>query len=148
MIYPSSDTMQIKQFSITKQIDFIEPWFAEDLENRLKKLKLAKFDFICIPEFEFSKHKNTVTIESQFCKGNHCDLDVVQIYNDLIDKEWTFEDPTPDNFIVCDLTAQTFAVDLDSFTYLPNIEDRQAIWEQKIGEWPKSVEYYDKNILK
>ena len=140
--------MQIKQFSITKQVDFIEEWFAEDLEYRLNKLKLAKFDFVCVPEFNFSRNKNTVIIESQFVKGNHEDLDVVQIYNDLISKDWTFEDPTPDNFIVCDYSAKTYVVDLDSFAHWPNIEDRQKIWEQKIGEWPKSVEYYDKNILK
>ena len=132
--YVDGSNTRIMSYYFVKETTYKTESIAKDFEFRINKLKEAKFDFIHIPNFKIERDGLHIKITSDFIKG-HRALNVVRIYNDLISKDWTFTDPIPDNFIVCANTEKTYIVDLDSFTYVPNIDDRKLIWARRCANW-------------
>lgn len=133
--YVDEHGTRITSYSFIKEITYPKESRAIQIEEKLLKLKTAKFDFINIPYFEFQRDGANMRIESEFIKGWYC-FDIHSIYNDLISKDWTFYDPHPSNFITCKKTEKTYAVDLESFAYIPNIDDRKKLWLRYQNLWP------------
>lgn len=125
--YVDGKKTRITHYSFIKEITYIDQNTALIIAKNLAQLQKTKFDFIHIPNFTFEVKDNNLTIESEFIKGWQ-QANLHQIYNDLISKDWTFTDPHPSNFITCKKTLKTYAVDLDSFQYVPNIIYRRKIW--------------------
>ena len=52
------------------------------------------------------------------------------IYKDLVerDSDWTFCDYYYDNFIVLDTENKIYAIDFQSYNYMPSKDDRKKIW--------------------
>ena len=125
---------RVTRYSFIKIIEYNVADVNEVVE-RLERLKITKFNFINIPKFTYKVYHNKLKIESEFIKGWYC-LDVNSIYNDLVNSEWTFTDPRPSNFMTCKQNNKTYALDLDSFDYIPLIEDRKKLWIKYNNKWP------------
>jgi len=130
LTYIDDHRTRITSYYLTKEITYHNENRAIKLVERLERLKTAKFNFIHIPEFKYTRDGFSVNMFSEYIKGHYC-KDVRKLYNDLTSHEWTFTDPHPSNFITCKRTGLTYAVDLDSFAHVPNKEDRVKIWTQK-----------------
>ena len=54
------------------------------------------------------------------------------IYEDIVqrDLDWTFDDYGSSNFIVEHITDRIFAVDFQSYNYLPNRDYRESKWKK------------------
>ena len=133
--YVDDNRTRITSYSITKVITYLDDDKARYKVSCLSMLKRkqGQFSFIHIPEFEYWLNGFELTIESDFIKGHQC-VDIQQLYDDIIPHSWTFMDPHPSNFITCKKTRKTYAVDLDSFMYAPNICDRKRKW---YTQWPR-----------
>lgn len=139
--YISTDKGRITSYSFIKEISYDTMHAAKDVEKRLTILKKTKFDYLHIPQFEFERNGSNVKIHSEFIHGYYnYKLDLKALYKDLVTKEWTFDDPKADNFITCKRTEKVYIVDLDSFTHIPNFEDRKKCWVGKF--WPKHTTWH------
>lgn len=142
--YVDTHATRITNYSFVKELCYRNLEYSKKVEYRLSKLQQTKFDFIHIPEFEFKRQDTFITIECEFIKGCCASGNVNDIYKDLVSHDWTFTDPHPSNFIECKKSKKIYAIDLDSFDYVPDINERKAFWIDK--EWPAQIKYHQFNM--
>tara|TARA_B100001093_G_scaffold399540_1_gene387014 strand:- start:4086 stop:4577 length:492 start_codon:yes stop_codon:yes gene_type:complete len=136
-ILPSIDKLDIS-FRLTKIIDCKTEEYAEILIDKLSRLKNAKFNNILIPEFDYSLDGVIVTQEIEYIKGDKCGMIKKRyrdkIYKDLVegDSDWTFNDYNFNNFIVCDRLYKIYAIDFQSYNFMPSRQERKNLWETKV----------------
>ena len=136
-VIPSLDKFDIS-FRLTKIIDCKTEEYAEMIVDKLSRLKNAKFDNILIPEFDYSLDGVIVTQDIEYIKGRKCGMTVKKyrdkIYKDLVDGEsdWTFNDFNFNNFIVVERLNQIYAIDFQSYNFMPSRQERQNLWETKL----------------
>jgi len=130
---------KITSYSFIKERTYSTEDEAIHIENNLIELKDAKFDFVNIPYFEFTRNANDLKIECEFIKGYYS-LEMNEIYEDLVSKEWTFSDVSPWNFIQCNKTQKTYVIDIDSFQYCPFPRIRNFFWVKKQNAWKRMLQ--------
>ena len=136
-ILPSIDKLDIS-FRLTKVIDCKTEEYAEILIDKLSRLKNAKFDNILIPEFDYSLDGVIVTQEIEYIKGEKCGMIKKRyrdkIYKDLVEGEsdWTFNDFNFNNFIVVERLNKIYAIDFQSYNFMPSRQERKNLWETKV----------------
>ena len=108
---------------------------ASGVVNKLDRLQKEDFNRIHIPKFDYYINRNAVRYRVEFIKGYP--LGTVSkfkdiIYEDVVDREsdWTFDDFGASNFIVEHNTDKIFAVDFQSYNYIPNRDYRISKWEK------------------
>ena len=123
---------------MTKIIDCKTEECAEILIDKLSRLKNAKFDNILIPEFDYSLDGVIVTQEIEYIKGEKCGMIKKKyrdkIYKDLVEGEsdWTFNDFNFNNFIVVERLNKIYAIDFQSYNFIPSREERQKLWKNDV----------------
>ena len=136
-VLPSLDKFDIS-FRLTKIIDCETEECAEILIDKLSRLKNAKFDNILIPEFDYSLDGVIVTQEIEYIKGEKCGMIKKRyrdkIYKDLVEGEsdWTFNDFNFNNFIVVERLNKIYAIDFQSYNFMPSRQERKNLWETKV----------------
>ena len=134
---------RIVSFSVIKNITYPSHFEAEEIGERLRMLKEAKFrGQIRIPYFEYEVSDNEVTYQCEYIKGRQVMRDYMPILKrELLEREnpWTFADVAPANFIVDTYdegiakgTAPIYAIDLDSYGYFPTRDERVERWNDKM----------------
>ena len=135
-IIPSLDKFDIS-FRLIKIIDCKTEEYAEMIVDKLSRLKNAKFDNILIPEFDYSLEGVILTQEIEYIKGRKCGMIKKRyrdkIYKDLVEGEsdWTFNDFNFNNFIVVERLNKIYAIDFQSYNFMPSRQERQNLWEIK-----------------
>lgn len=127
---------KITSYTFVKERTYRYEQQAINVENNLNILKHTKFDFVCVPYFEYERNSCDLKIESEFIKGFYSH-EMGKIYDDLVSKNWTFGDPSPWNFMQCTKTHKTYIVDIDSFIYCPDFDIRNDFWIKKYKDWEK-----------
>tara|TARA_Y100001938_G_C7982200_1_gene374994 strand:- start:89 stop:604 length:516 start_codon:yes stop_codon:yes gene_type:complete len=123
-------------FQFTKTIDCITEENTEMMVDKLERLKKEKFERILIPQFEYEVEDNIIIQKVEYIKGRKMGMTVEKyrnwIYQDLVerDSDWTFCDYYYDNFIVLDAENKIYAVDFQSYDYMPSKDDRRKIWDR------------------
>ena len=136
-VLPTLDKFDIS-FRLTKIIDCKTEEYAKILFDKLSRLKNAKFDNILIPEFDYSLDGVVVTQEIEYIKGRKCGMTIKKyrdkIYKDLVEGEsdWTFNDFNFNNFIVVERLNKIYAVDFQSYNFIPSREERQKLWDNNV----------------
>ena len=88
-----------------------------------------------VPSFQYYTNECEVTCIVNYIKGYAIGTLVPQyaniVYEDVVQKksDWTFYDYSTINFIVEVTTEKIYAVDLLSYTNVPNHDDRQSKWD-------------------
>ena len=123
-------------FQFTKTIDCITEENTAMMVDKLERLKKEKFERILIPQFEYEVEDNIIIQKVEYIKGRKMGMTVEKyrnwIYQDLVerDSDWTFCDYYYDNFIVLDAENKIYAVDFQSYDYMPSKDDRRKIWDR------------------
>ena len=136
-VISSLDKVDIS-FRMTKIIDCKTEECAEILIDKLSRLKNAKFDNILIPEFDYDLEGVIVTQEIEYIKGEKCGMIKKKyrdkIYKDLVEGEsdWTFNDFNFNNFIVVERLNKIYAIDFQSYNFIPSREERQKLWKNDV----------------
>ncbi len=123
-------------FQFTKTIDCITEENTAMMVDKLERLKKEKFERILIPQFEYEVEDNIIIQKVEYIKGRKMGMTVEKyrnwIYKDLVerDNDWTFCDYYYDNFIVLDGENKIYAVDFQSYDYMPSKDDRRKIWDR------------------
>lgn len=80
-------------------------------------MRNARFEWLKIPQFEYTIDGSSLTINTDYIKGWYC-AEPLKLYNEIVLREesYTFTDPHPSNFITCSRTFETYAIDLDSYS--------------------------------
>ena len=136
-ILPSIDKFDIS-FHLTKVIDCKTKEYAEMIVDKLSRLKNAKFDNILIPEFDYNLEGVILTQEIEYIKGEKCGMIKKRyrdkIYKDLVegDSDWTFNDYNFNNFIVVERLNKIYAIDFQSYNFMPSRQERKNLWETKV----------------
>ena len=131
----SSLTLNIS-FEFTKTIDCITEDNTKIMVEKLERLKEEKFKRILIPQFEYEVNGNILIQKVEYIKGRKMGMTVEKyrnwIYKDLVerDDDWTFCDYYYDNFIVLDSENKIYAIDFQSYNYMPSKDDRRKIWDK------------------
>tara|TARA_B100001778_G_C18512097_1_gene594711 strand:+ start:173 stop:703 length:531 start_codon:yes stop_codon:yes gene_type:complete len=128
-VLESSFTL-VKQFNcFTKDNLFV-------MIDKLERLKNEDFNRVHIPDFEYKVDGNILTYDTVFIKGWGVGTLIPYftniIYEDIVqrDLDWTFDDYGSSNFIVEHNTDRIFAVDFQSYNYLPNRDYRESKWKK------------------
>ena len=128
-VLESSFTL-VKQFNcFTKDNLFV-------MIDKLERLKNENFNRVHIPDFEYKVDGNILTYDTVFIKGWGVGTLIPYftniIYEDIVqrDLDWTFDDYGSSNFIVEHITDRIFAVDFQSYNYLPNRDYRESKWKK------------------
>ena len=104
--------------------------------DKLERLKNEDFNRVHIPDFEYKVDGNILTYDTVFIKGWGVGTLIPYftniIYEDIVqrDLDWTFDDYGSSNFIVEHNTDRIFAVDFQSYNYLPNRDYRESKWKK------------------
>ena len=120
--------------------------------DKLERLKNEKFEKILIPEFEYEVEGNILTQRVEYIKGRKCGMTVKKyrdkIYQDLIerDSDWTFCDFNYDNFIVIEGEDKIYAIDFQSYNYLPSRKERLDLWEEDLETNNLVLEYITREL--
>ena len=119
-VLESSFTL-VKQFNcFTKDNLFV-------MIDKLERLKNENFNRVHIPDFEYKVDGNILTYDTVLIP-----YFTNIIYEDIVqrDLDWTFDDYGSSNFIVEHNTDRIFAVDFQSYNYLPNRDYRESKWKK------------------
>ena len=136
-VISSLDKVDIS-FRMTKIIDCKTEECAEILIDKLSRLKNAKFDNILVPEFDYNLEGVILTQEIEYIKGDKCGMIKKRyrdkIYKDLVEGEsdWTFNDFNFNNFIVVERLNKIYAIDFQSYNFIPSREERQKLWKNDV----------------
>lgn len=132
-------------FTLTKQFDCFNEDNLNLMIDKLERLKNENFNRIHIPDFEYKVDGNIITYDTVFIKGYGIGTLIPKfadiIYEDILKRksDWTFTDYGMSNFIVEYKTDKIYAVDLQSYNYVPDIEYRESIWQ--------NFKYFHSNIM-
>ena len=123
-------------FTLVKQFNCFTKDNLNLMIDKLERLKKENFNRIHIPDFEYKVEGNTITYDTVFIKGwgvgtlipNFANI----VYEDVVQREsdWTFDDYGGSNFIVEHNTDRIFAVDFQSYNYIPDHDYRNSKWEK------------------
>ena len=106
--------------------------------DKLERLKEENFNRVLIPDFKYEVYKNTVNYDVDFIKGSAVGTLVPKyasiVYEDVVKRksDWTFFDLSTINFIVEFNTENIYAVDFQSYAYIPNHDHRESQWHSSI----------------
>ena len=123
-------------FTLVKQFNCFTKDNLDLMIDKLERLKKENFNRIHIPDFEYSVEGNIISYNTVFIKGWGVGIYVPDfaniIYEDVVqrDSDWTFDDFGGSNFIVEHNTDKIFAVDFQSYNYIPNRDYRISKWEK------------------
>jgi|TARA_B100000282_G_C31511566_1_gene389623 sulfatase maturation enzyme AslB (radical SAM superfamily) len=123
-------------FTLVKQFNCFTKYNLDLMIDKLERLKKENFNRIHIPDFEYSVEGNIISYNTVFIKGWGVGIYVPDfaniIYEDVVqrDSDWTFDDFGGSNFIVEHNTDKIFAVDFQSYNYIPNRDYRISKWEK------------------
>jgi len=123
-------------FTLVKQFNCFTKDNLDLMIDKLERLKKENFNRINIPDFEYSVEGNYISYNTVFIKGwgvgTHIPEFANIIYEDVVerDSDWTFDDFGSSNFIVEHNTDKIFAVDFQSYNYIPDREHRISKWEK------------------
>ena len=149
-IHPSLD-LDIS-FQFTKIIDCMTKEHTSMMVDKLERLKNEKFEKILIPEFEYEVEGNILTQRVEYIKGRKCGMTVKKhrdkIYQEFIerDSDWTFCDFNYDNFIVIEGEDKIYAIDFQSYNYLPSRKGRLDLWEEDLETNNLVLEYITREL--
>ena len=148
----SSDVRFDVSFRLTKIIDCKTKDYANKICDKLHRLKNAKFNNILIPKFDYSLEGVILTQEIEYIKGRKCGMTVKKyrdkIYKDLVegDSDWTFDDFNFNNFIVVERLNKIYAIDFQSFNFLPSKEERKKLWDYNVRMNDTIYEYITREL--
>ena len=123
-------------FKLTKTMHCHDSKNVDEMVNKLDRLKNEDFNRVHIPDFEYKVDGNILTYDTVFIKGWGVGTLIPYftniIYEDIVqrDLDWTFDDYGSSNFIVEHNTDRIFAVDFQSYNYLPNRDYRESKWKK------------------
>ena len=134
---PSNESSVLKaSFKLIKQFDCYSKENLDLMVDKLDRLKNEDFNRIHIPDFEYRVKGNTITYDTAFVKGYGVGTLIPEfsniVYEDIVqrDSDWTFTDYGMPNFIVEYKTDRIFAVDLQSYNFVPDRDYRESIWRK------------------
>ena len=114
------DNLRILTYQLCKTTTYETEEYARNCAARLERLRTAEFNWLKIPQFEYTLDELSLTINTDYIKGWYC-AEPLKLYDEIVLREGdTFIDPHPSNFITCSRTFETFAIDLDSYTTKPD----------------------------
>ena len=122
-------------FYLTKKITFNNRIELDAMIEKLDRLKTENFNRVLIPDYKYERIDDNVLIyEVEFIKGFPVGTAVEpyksMVYQDVLEREsdWTFSDYHLTNFIVETTTDKLYAVDFQSYSYLPDRSVRKNMW--------------------
>ena len=121
-------------FKLTKKIRFKDDESKYFMVDKLNRLKNENFNRVLIPNFDYSIQDNFLTYEVDFIKGYSVGTVTEPfskiVYEDVVEKnsDWTFTDYHTTNFIVEAQTNKLYAVDFQSYGFIPSSDLRKKIW--------------------
>ena len=123
-------------FTLVKQFDCYTKENLDLMVDKLDRLKNEDFNRIHIPDFKYRVEGNTISYDTAFVKGYGVGTLIPDfsniVYEDIVqrDSDWTFTDYGMPNFIVEYKTDRIFAVDFQSYNYVPDRKYRESLWKK------------------
>ena len=126
------DNLRILTYQLCKTTTYETEEYARNCAARLERLRTAEFNWLKIPQFEYTVDELSLTINTDYIKGWYC-AEPLKLYDEIVLRKdnYTFTDPHPSNFITCSRTFETFAIDLDSYTKKWPFQDMHDRFIQK-----------------
>lgn len=149
-VYPFLDLDISYQF--TKTIHCNTSEHVSMIVEKLDRIKEDNFGKIKIPEFDYKVSDRTVIQTVEYIKGRKCAMLVKKyrdrIYNELVekDREWTFCDFNYDNFIVLEKEDLIYAIDFQSYSFIPNKNKRKELWREDLETNNLVLEYITREL--
>jgi len=123
-------------FTLNKRISFKSNDDLLVMVDKLERLKKENFNRVLIPKFKYHiESDNVLSYDVDFIKGYPVGTSVAPfsgyVYEDVLSREseWTFTDYHMTNFILEVRTEKIYAVDFQSYSYIPDRNLRNRIWE-------------------
>lgn len=119
---------------LTKRVNCYTSEGRDLVIDKLERLKTENFNRVLVPPFQYSTNQYEVTYTVNYIKGYVMGTLIPKfaniVYEDVVQKksDWTFFDYSTINFIVEVATENIYAIDLLSYTNVPNHDDRQSKW--------------------
>ena len=104
--------------------------------EKLDRLKTENFNRVFIPNFDYYVDDNTVTYDVDFIKGYGIGTLIPKyaniVYEDIVKRksDWIFYDLATINFIVEFGTEKIYAIDFQSYAYIPDHQVREDKWRE------------------
>lgn len=123
-------------FTLVKQFNCSTKDDLDLMIDKLERLKNENFNRVHIPDFEFNVDGNNITYNTTFIKGWGIGTLIPKfakiISEDIVwrDSDWTFDDYGMSNFIVEYKTDKIYAVDFQSYNYIPDRNYRETRWNK------------------
>ena len=135
------DNLRILSYQLCKTTTYKTEEYCYHTAKRLDRLRNARFEWLKVPQFEYTIDGSSLTINTDYIKGWYC-AEPLKLYNDIVlrKESYTFNDPHPSNFITCSRTFETYAIDLDSYS-----EKRpfQEMHDRFIRKWLPKLEAHE-----
>ena len=142
-IHVNGKRNRLTSFSLIKRVTYESSERADWAGAALTELKKSTFhESISIPYFEYEIDGCELVYQSEYIKGNYVTFWHMPILREaFLEREnpWTFADVAPANFVldvyddgIHEGKAPIYAIDLDSFDYYPEREERIRIWNEKM----------------
>ena len=118
------DNLRILSYQLCKTTTYETEEYCYNVARGLDRLKSARFEWLRVPQFEYTIDGLSLTINTDYIKGWYC-AEPLKLYNEIVlrEEDYTFTDPHPSNFITCSRTFETYAIDLDSYTAIRPFEE-------------------------
>ena len=135
--YSNTYSSQIS-FKLSKSIYCKTSKIKDLMVDKLERLKEENFNRVLIPDFKYEVCNDTVNYNVDFIKGSAVGTLVPKyasiVYEDVVKRksDWTFFDLSTINFIVEFNTENIYAVDFQSYAYIPNHDHRESQWHSSI----------------
>jgi len=123
-------------FTLEKKFNCFTEKNLNLMVDKLERLKNENFNRIHIPDFKYRIEGNVITYNTTFIKGWSVGTLIPKfsniVYEDIVQREsdWTFDDYGSTNFIVESNTDKIFAVDFQSYNYIPDRDYRESKWKK------------------
>ena len=123
-------------FTLVKQFDCFTKDILNLMVDKLERLKDENFNRVLIPDFDYIVDGNIITYDTAFIKGWGIGTYIPDfaniVYEDVVlrDSDWTFDDYGMSNFIVEHNTDKIFAIDFQSYNYIPDRNYRESSWKK------------------
>ena len=133
-------------FRLLKTIHCGTEEYRDYMVEKLQRLQNEDFNRVLIPEFTYTVDGNDVTYNVEFIKGYGVGTYIPKfaqiVAEDVRDRKssWTFTDFALVNFIVEFKTNRIFAIDFQSYCYIPDMEKRKWIWDMDLKKDKERME--------